>query len=318
MAAATPPSVSTITLTATIADRIDIAAFMEKCQVATPKLVRVECYGPDKQLHVRGTTAKVRARRTVKYGFDNQVTAIVVPNHELPGHQVNVKVFKNGTVQMTGAKDMQDGCLAATVILDELSRMAESGLAVVGDTNSLRVSRLTVQLINSNFRMPFKINNQKLLGVLLRDYKHVCIYEPCIYPGAKLLYYWNSASEAKDGLCRCPAPCLGKGRGCGVGQCKKVTVPVFQSGSVMITGASSFEQLEEVYAFTVVLLTKHRHEIEHCEQAADGPTAPRIDLCSLELRPPSVATRVDLAPNIFKYFQGSEKNLRPACKVTCV
>ncbi|KAG2425009.1 hypothetical protein HXX76_014167 [Chlamydomonas incerta] len=311
-AQATQPSVSTITLTASIADQINIQLFMERCRVSSPALVRVECYGPDKQLCTRGTPAASRARRTVKCGFDNQVTAIVVPNADAPSHQVNVKVFKNGTVQMTGAKDMRDGCQAAAVIMEELRRLCqeEGLLQVVGDPQSLQVSRMTVQLINSNFRVPFKINNQKLLGVLLDNYKHVCIYEPCIYPGAKLLYYWNSEAETKDGICRCPTPCLGKGRGCGVGQCKKVTVPVFQSGSVMITGASSFEQLEEVYKFTVALLTKHRGEIEHQETALTGPAAPRIDLCRLELRPPTVTQRADPQPNIFKYFCIQEKNLR--------
>ena len=41
----------------------------------------------------------------------------------------------------------------------------------------------------------------------------------------------------------------GKGSGCGDGQCKKVTIAVFKSGKVIITGGRNKEQINESYRF---------------------------------------------------------------------
>ena len=43
--------------------------------------------------------------------------------------------------------------------------------------------------------------------------------------------------------------CNGKGRGNGDGNCKKITIAVFKSGKVIITGGQNKQQLEESYRF---------------------------------------------------------------------
>ena len=40
-----------------------------------------------------------------------------------------------------------------------------------------------------------------------------------------------------------------KGKGCGNGQCKRVTIAVFASGKIIITGGRSIEQLVDSYNF---------------------------------------------------------------------
>ena len=87
--------------------------------------------------------------------------------------------------------------------------------------------------------------------MFVNKYKIFSTFEPTIYPGVKSMYYWNK--DYKDypikGKCYCTKKCTGKGNGEGDGNCKKVTTAVFQSGSVLITGGRSMEQIKDGYDF---------------------------------------------------------------------
>ena len=52
-----------------------------------------------------------------------------------------------------------------------------------------------------------------------------------------------------DGICDCSEMCNVKGRADGDGDCKKVTIAVFKSGKVIITGGQHTDQLEKAYRF---------------------------------------------------------------------
>ena len=72
-------------------------------------------------------------------------------------------------------------------------------------------------------------------------------YEPCIYPGVNIKYYINTNNC--DGICNCSKMCSGKGDANGDGDCKKVTVAIFQSGKIISTGAQNYSQIKEAYLF---------------------------------------------------------------------
>jgi TATA-box binding protein (TBP) (component of TFIID and TFIIIB) len=124
------------------------------------------------------------------------------------------------------------------------------------------VKDFRVCLINTDFAMPFEVNNRRLQQLIVKRYKNMCIYEPCIYPGVKILFQWNRSNEI-SGVCGCAQRCDGKGL---AGACKKVTIAVFQTGSVIITGATSMKQIDDAYNFTVDLLTSNRANIERATQ----------------------------------------------------
>jgi TATA-box binding protein (TBP) (component of TFIID and TFIIIB) len=50
---------------------------------------------------------------------------------------------------------------------------------------------------------------------------------------------------------------MGDGTGDGVGQCKKVTIAVFESGKILIIGATNIPQVDAAYEFIVRVLTSH-------------------------------------------------------------
>ena len=121
----------------------------------------------------------------------------------------------------------------------------------VVNKDECKVSNYKIVLINSDFYAGFEIKRDKLHDLLVNNYNIFSSYEPCIYPGVNSKYYWNRKYTNKPylGKCYCSKICNGKGDGDGNGNCKRITVSTFQSGSVIITGARSMDQINDAYTF---------------------------------------------------------------------
>ena len=110
---------------------------------------------------------------------------------------------------------------------------------------NLHNNNYSVRLINSYFRVNFEIRLDWLFKLITHDYGIICNYEPCIYPGAKVEYY-----HPNGGKCLCTTTfCNGKRN-----TCKKITISVFQSGCIIITGANCIEHIEVAYEFITAAL----------------------------------------------------------------
>ena len=114
-----------------------------------------------------------------------------------------------------------------------------------------KIKDFKIVLINSDYYIGFNINREKLHNILYNKYQIYSSYEPCIYPGVNSKYYWNEDYFKNDyqGKCQCTVYCNGKGPGKGDGQCKKITISIFQSGSIIITGAHNHKQIITAYNF---------------------------------------------------------------------
>ena len=114
-----------------------------------------------------------------------------------------------------------------------------------------KIKDFKIVLINSDYYIGFNINREKLHNILYNKYQIYSSYEPCIYPGVNSKYYWNEdyAESEFQGKCQCTVYCNGKGPGKGNGKCKKITISIFQSGSIIITGAHNHTQILRAYKF---------------------------------------------------------------------
>jgi TATA-box binding protein (TBP) (component of TFIID and TFIIIB) len=193
--------------------------------------------------------------------FDNQVTVIL--RSDGPGPTcMNMKVFKNGKVQITGIKRTEQGLGAIEHLVRVLSDMNDAFPGTVLSPDKLAAVGYRVCLINSDFNIGFPIRRERLYAVLRKEYDTICMFEPCIYPGVKIKYMWNKKPQSSaTGACMCSSPCSGRGEGDGDGCCRKVTIAVFQSGSVIITGAHTLEQIESAYSFVVSVAERHYEAI---------------------------------------------------------
>lgn len=246
--------VSTITVTGNINSHINIVEFFNKGRInESIKYMQVACAD---ELLTKGE-CKQRKKLRKKKAFENQTTLIMQPFADLPSYKVNMKVFKTGAIQITGVKEIPDGEVCINVLIRELQ---EFGIEVVANPEKMVLSNYKVRLINSDCKANFKINNMCLYKVL-EDSDVAASYDPIVYPGVKVMYYCNTDYDC-DGVCRCTAKCTGKGFGQGNGSCKKITIIIFQSGSIIITGGIYMYQVERAYEFIVGVLTKSRADIE--------------------------------------------------------
>ena len=182
-------------------------------------------------------TRKPKKKKT----FFNQATI-----HVTCEKTVNVKLFNNGKIQMTGLKYEEHGTRVLEILTPILLRLDVNNDNKILSTDKLVAEPMNIACINSDFSLGYSIKRD-ILHKEIVDAGYYSSYEPCIYPGVNIKYYYNTGSE--DGICKCTNVCSGKGDGCGDGKCKKITVAVFKSGKAIITGARSKHQLDIAFKF---------------------------------------------------------------------
>lgn len=205
-----------------------------------------------------------RKKQHTSKRFDNQLTIIYKYSQD---SCINLKVFKNGNIQMTGVKTIDDGRLMIDKIVDfikDIGRLEKNkDVSVVQDMSALRNNNYKVALINSDFKVDFEIKRDRLYSILINYYNNKCSFEPCIYPGVKIQFFWNIIHKVKDGVCRCREDCHAiKGEGTGENDCKKITIAVFQSGCIIITGAQTTNQIDDAYVYICNVLKTHLEVIK--------------------------------------------------------
>jgi len=126
-------------------------------------------------------------------------------------------------------------------------------------------------MVNTDFKTHITISRQDICRIIKRHYGIIVTYEPEIYPGVKICYSWNEdyldRSRYDEGKCYCTGRCTGcedrpaKGNG----NCKIVTICVFLSGNIIITGGKSIQQTTDAYNFINRILRTHYEEIVFVE-----------------------------------------------------
>ena len=263
---ATKYRISTITITGSVNSELDLDKFFDHVQELitdngvskTPEHKLGFVYGEygkrRSTTYYTGFSKKFltqRKKENVSKRFDNQLTIVYKYNDDTV---MNIKVFKNGNIQITGVKAINDG----KKMIDILVNHIKDNTDIAKDQEHVQTVNYKVALINSDFKVDFEIKRDKLYSTIINNYDNKCSFEPCIYPGVKIQYFWNSCNHENDGVCKCHEDCyIGKGDGKGDGNCKKITIAVFQSGCIIITGAQNTEQIDDAYKFICGVFTKH-------------------------------------------------------------
>lgn len=204
-----------------------------------------------------------------KNRFDNQITAIYRINEF---YKPNIKIFKNGNIQFTGIKNTDDINEIVLKLISEIKIIYSINKELLIDSNvdNLKYQNLIIRMINTDFKVfinkelteQYLIKRKNLHLLLINDiYNNKCSFQPGIYHGVKLEFFWNSSKKINDGTCNCSTHCFGKGNGNTVNNCKKITVAIFESGSILITGGVNFKQIDEAYNYICNILKKHENTI---------------------------------------------------------
>lgn len=271
-----PYRISTITITGSVNSEINLDVLYDAINITSHDTntngVSYAEYGRKKSEMVHKGFARkllIQKRKVDKSNrrFDNQVTIVYRLNEIVDNitfnATLNMKVFKNGNIQITGVKYLDQGKKAIDYLISILKEAYKTTDNIVTNIDELCNKDYNVRLINSDFKIGFPIKRELLHNLFIDKYDHHCTYEPCIYPGVKIDYFCNKTFGKHDGLCYCRRQmCKGKGIGKGEEQCKKVTIAVFQSGCVIITGAQDHNQINDAYDFITEVLINNKNSIE--------------------------------------------------------
>ena len=199
-------------------------------------------------------------KKAAKKTFFNQSTLVVRKRRmDDPSQfkEVNLKLFANGGIQMTGITGLE----FARITLDWLLPIL-STLPTAISEQPLFIKQLKIQLINSDYHVNGNIHRDNLHKIMSEQYCLFSSLEKLIHQGVNIKYYYNTSRlVGRPGICNCEQPCQGLGEGDAPGQCKKITILAFQTGDIIVTGARKKEQLDEAYEFMNLILKRHSREV---------------------------------------------------------
>lgn len=267
-----PYKISTITATGSVNTDVNLDVLYNDLVIgegaAAAEGVMYAEYGSRKKgKPKKSAVTKRKAVEGVSKKFDNQLTLeykILMPHGGTT--VLNCKIFRNGNIQMTGVKHITQG----HTLIDRIIDIIKAAPDTVGKKEILENKNYAVRMIKCDYKIGFNVKRDALFKVMITEYENMSFFEPCIYPAVKIQYMWNIQNSMKDGVCRCNnqcskkdiATCNGKGDGQEQGRCKKITVAVFRSGCVIITGAQNQQQIDDTYEWMNNIISTNRDFIE--------------------------------------------------------
>ena len=210
---------------------------------------------------------KSKKEKKKKTRFDNQITILYQINDT---YRPNVKIFKNGNIQLTGINKLEsDVENISNYIINEIkkayiiNKKINLNYEKEGQEeffNKLKFDNFKIRMINTDFKTytnpectdRFYIRRKELHNILINNkYNNKSSFQPGIYQGVKLEYYYNPYND--NGICQCKVHNFSKKYN--ISDCKKVTVAIFESGSILITGGVNFDQVNKAYNHITNIIT---------------------------------------------------------------
>ena len=200
----------------------------------------------------KGINSKKISKKKIKKFFYNQVTL-----HLLLEKRINMKIFNNGRIQMTGIKDESQGYRTIQLFIEIINQLSEEiKFKIFNSTKIEQIEPIETVLINSDFDIYSEVNRE-ILHRLIVEHGYYSSYEPCTYPGVNIKYYYNPIKN-NFGICDCEKPCNGKGKD---NTCKKITIAVFKSGKIIITGGRNKQNINSAYQFITEFINENKDKI---------------------------------------------------------
>ena len=147
--------------------------------------------------------------------------------------KINMKLFKNGSIQMSGCKSIID----INIVLGKLIKILETET-----TGKISVINFKIDNILANYKINMEINRNKLFE-LLQKKKIQASYEPCIRACVVVKLTPLQDNEQKN----------------------QITISIFKLGNILLAGARSDLHLVEAYNYLNDIILTHTEEISSTE-----------------------------------------------------
>lgn len=252
-------TISTMTLTCKIATKFNCENIAKYIDLNMSRILTVthgELGNPKTNrtlVQKKKTTGKPKKQKKVFY---NQVS-MYVKVHAKNKKPVNIKLFSNGAIQMTGCKTVENAIETLIKVLFELKKVKAvidyPSMKVVDKPFCTNVEILDLKnivglqivMINSGFHIPFKMDRNKLYNLLLSD-GYECFYDSVKHACVNVKIVYEE---------------------------KKISIFVFEKGSILITGARNCTQIYEAYMFINKYLLKNHNIIKKNEALSNSNIA---------------------------------------------
>jgi TATA-box binding protein (TBP) (component of TFIID and TFIIIB) len=262
-----PVRVSTMVTTAHVGCQINLDNLFEQVPILPYHILHDGILKMEYRAITKGTSWKDILQKDVKEGktfFFNQATLVIRQEvAPLNWKEINIKLFRNGGVQMTGVRSEEMSWNALRWLVSHIQSHCTKTIFEATEERPLNLHKMQTQLVNTDFSIGAKIRRDNLYKILSEKYHLTVSYEPSIYQGVKTKYFYNAQRPAgcPPGLCPCEKLCKGTGDGTSLGACKKITISPFQTGQIIITGARTMDQIMEAYEFMKTLFETHADEV---------------------------------------------------------
>ena len=211
---------------------------------------------------VRGNYIKKKRTIQHKRTFDNQISFV----YKLAdNYYVNVKVFQNGSLHITGSRTVDDIKIPLEKLVKEIKN---NNIKILENIDNLEYGNIQILMINTDFKIfkdiertsNFAIKRRTLHTILINDYNMIARFDPSTYPGVKIEYWWNNTNNIRDASVHYDIRNV-KSKSNVKDGIKKITIAVFESGSILITGAITIDQVDETYKFICDIIEKNKEQI---------------------------------------------------------
>lgn len=246
-------TVSTITLNCRLGSLVNDTHFAKYVVLQPDGIVSIK-FGKRKDTASNRSIVKVKTKKKPsKKGFYNQVTILMQPTNQPDRNFINIKVFKNGALQITGCKDMED----FTNVVNRLIKILKQGVDIkrhnkirhydfLKSPSKVGIYDVKIRMINSNFKVNYKIDRKKLDSILTE--KHG------VHTRDKEIGYVEHKYKPTGGH-----SCVNIKYQ--YDQQSKPSIFVFQTGAIIITGAKTLDHIIGAYHFINKILNQYFYQI---------------------------------------------------------
>jgi TATA-box binding protein (TBP) (component of TFIID and TFIIIB) len=245
-------TISTMCASAKLNSLINTVNIEKYLQLDQDDIVCVKLNNDNQRTLIQTKTKNKRLKKKEKkdFHFFNQITVVVrvfqgpVTNWE-EEPKINLKLFKNGSIQMSGCKSLEYVNIVLNKLLVKIKQIKAKieenkihEIKFVENHLDLAITSYKIDMINSNYKVNMQIDRIKFYNLLLKK-KIKCSFEPCIRACVIIKY---TPTENND-------------------EEKEISVFVFQKGNIIITGARTKNHIISACKYINNILLTHHDEI---------------------------------------------------------
>jgi len=245
-------TISTMCASAKLNSLLNIVNIEKYLQLDQDDIICVKLNNDNKRTLIQTKLKNKRLKKKEKkeFHFFNQITVVIrvfygIVNDWDTEPKINLKLFKNGSIQMSGCKCLNYVNIVLNKLIVKLTQIKAKiednkiyEIKFIENNEPLLLKTFKVDMINSNYKVNMQIDRTKLYNLLIKK-KIKSSFEPCIRACVIIKY---TPIENND-------------------EEKEISVFVFQKGNIIITGARTKNHILSASKYINNILLTHIDEI---------------------------------------------------------